>query len=99
MSARDCSDSPLGDPCTPSAPTAMVTRRWIGFCKEPLGPLTITEDPETVISVFAGMAIGLFARRLMFVICYLLFGCFLKSTRFQIVLPRRRAVPALARRS
>src|SRR3989344_410479 len=61
MSARDWSDSPFGDTCTPSLPTSTVTRRCSGRCSVPLGPLTITKPPETVTSVLAGMAIGLLA--------------------------------------
>src|SRR3989338_5573302 len=76
MSARDSSDAPLGATCTPSSPTFIATMRWMGFCKVPLGPLTITEPPDMVTSVFWGTGIGLLARRLMFVICDLLFDFF-----------------------
>src|SRR3990167_125245 len=58
MSARDCSESPFGETCTPSFPTSIVTRRCNGRCSAPFGPLTLTVPPETVTSVLAGIAIG-----------------------------------------
>src|SRR3989338_9552416 len=92
MRARDSSEEPLGATCTPSGVTSIATIRWMGFCKVPLGPLTITEPPDTETSVFWGTGIGLLASRL--IILYLChsyaFVYWHLSTRFQIELLRRR---------